>query len=251
MAKLLLIEDDNTLSIVVESYLKRDGHDVERAGTFEDAYRLIEKNTYDLIVLDWTLPDGSGIELLKQFRQKGGATLCLILTGRKEVKEKEIGFDSGGDDYLTKPFHIKELGARVRALLRRPAHFHSNVLSIHNITLDINTHEVTKNGVSIKLHPQEFALLELLLKNPDRVFSSEELLDRIWKSESGASAETLRTSMRRLRKRIDEPDAPSLIENIHSVGYKLRTVPAIPAQANSQERSQETDQETDQETNIE
>lgn len=223
MAKILLVEDDTTLSLVVDSYLKQEGHIVDRAATLDEACKCVYQSEYDLIVLDWTLPDGSGIDLLKQFRQRGGSTLCLILTGKKEVKEKEFGFDSGGDDYLTKPFHIKELGARIRALLRRPAQFHSDTLSFQNITLDTNTHEVTKDGKSIKLHPQEFALLELFLKNPDKVFSSQTLLDRVWKSDSGASAETLRTSMRRLRKQIDIPGSPSFIENVHSVGYKLRS----------------------------
>jgi DNA-binding response OmpR family regulator len=144
-----------------------------------------------------------------------------MLTGKHDIEDKEEGFNAGADDYLTKPFDIKELSARIRALLRRPTNVYDNILSIRNVSLDPNNHIVTKDGAPIKLTPKEFAVLEFFMRNPNKVFKADALLDHIWNSEAGSGPETVRTCIKRLRRQIDMPDVPSIIENVHGVGYKL------------------------------
>lgn len=222
MTKILVVEDDRTLATVVESWLKYQHYVVDMAYTGAEGVELLDTYQYDCIVLDWGLPDAQGIDICKKFRARGGRTPVLMLTGKKEIEEKEEGLDSGADDYLTKPFDVKELAARIRALLRRPPTVYNPVLKCGDITLDTTKHAVAKGGEPIKLFPQEFALLECLLRYPDKIFSTEDLIERVWKSEAGASSETVRTSIKRLRKQIDTPDSPSLVENVHGVGYRLR-----------------------------
>src|SRR5262249_55531986 len=134
------------------------------------------------------------------------------------------GLDSGADDYVTKPFSLKELSARIRALLRRPAAIVPNVVEVGNLSLDSTRYRVLKNGVEVQLMPRDFALLEFLMRHVDLVFSAEQLLLRVWENDSEASPEALRTAIKRLRKKLDDGDdeAESLIENIPRVGYRLR-----------------------------
>jgi DNA-binding response OmpR family regulator len=148
----------------------------------------------------------------------------LMLTGKDSMADKIAGLDVGADDYLTKPFSLKELSARVRALLRRPAVVVSNVLELGSLRLDTQKHRLTKDGAEIQLMPRDFALLEFFMRNPDIVFSSEALLNRVWNDESEAGSDALRTSIKRLRKKLDSGDneADSVIENIPRVGYRFR-----------------------------
>jgi len=146
-----------------------------------------------------------------------------MLTGKMSDVDKETGLDAGADDYLTKPFSMKELLARLRALLRRVSMQAESKLVMHEIELDAEQFIVTKGGVEIPLLPKEFALLEFFLRNPDRVFSSDALLQRIWDTDSEASTNALRSAMRRLRQKLGEDGDNSIIENIHGVGYRLRS----------------------------
>jgi DNA-binding response OmpR family regulator len=188
----------------------------------KDGLELLKLYSYDMILLDWGLPDLTGLDVLKSFRADGGKTPVIFLTGRSETKDKETGLDSGADDYLTKPFDVKELAARIRAVLRRPQHHVDPLLTIGDITIDRSRHKVTKAGSEVKLYRREFALLDFLMCNSDCVFTAEELLDRVWSSEAGVSAETVRTAAARLRKQLDSPSEPSIIENIRGFGYKVR-----------------------------
>ncbi|HEY9788243.1 MAG TPA: response regulator transcription factor, partial [Candidatus Obscuribacterales bacterium] len=147
----------------------------------------------------------------------------IMLTGRAKIDEKEEGLDSGADDYLTKPFSMRELNARVRALLRRPAAYSGNELKARDIVLEPESHRVTKQGREIKLLPKEFALLEFLLRNPGRVFSPEALLERVWESTSDASPDTVRIHVNRLRSKLDTKGEDSIIGTVHGVGYRLDT----------------------------
>jgi len=144
-----------------------------------------------------------------------------MLTAKTATGEKISGLDAGADDYLTKPFDVGEVSARVRALLRRPAALTGNVLKLGQIVLERDTHRVTKTGEEIQLLPKEFALLEFFMRHPSQVFSAEALLDRVWASDSEASPETIRTYIKRLRQKIDNKETPSLIQTVHGVGYKF------------------------------
>lgn len=221
MAKVLIAEDDRDLCNMVVEWLQFEHYTVEAVNDGRSAMEKLQFYQYDIVVLDWEMPQMSGVEVCKKFRSEGGTSPIIMLTGKKLIVEKEEGLDSGADDYLTKPFHMKELSARMRALLRRPSALTSNVLKCRDLSLDPGSFRVTKGGADVQLLPREFALLEFLLRHPGQVFSAEALLDRVWKSDSDASPDALRTCLKRLRKKIDDPEAESVIRTVHGVGYKL------------------------------
>jgi DNA-binding response OmpR family regulator len=221
MAKILLVEDDRDLSGMIVDWLKFEHHIVEAVYDGEGAVNMLKSYQFDAIILDWQLPKIEGVEVLRNFRTSGGQTPVLMLTGKGAIANKEMGLDAGADDYLTKPFHMKELSARLRALLRRPGGVTGNVLTARDICLESGTFRVTKGGADIQLLPKEFALLEFLMRHPNQVFSADALLDRVWKSESNVSPETVRTCLKRLRRKIDTEEQDSLIQTLHGVGYKL------------------------------
>lgn len=221
MAKILLVEDDKVTSSMVRDWLENDRFTVEEAHTGEDALSFLRAYQYDLVVLDWMLPETSGVDVLKAYRSAGGQSPVLMLTGQTQIESKEIGLDCGADDYLTKPFDMRELSARIRALLRRPASTIDSILRCDDLELDTRRSQVRRGNKEIKLMPTEYALLEFLMRNQDRLFSSAELLERVWSSDSQATEIGVRTYITRLRKKIDVDGAPSLITNVHGMGYKL------------------------------
>lgn len=224
MAKVLIIEDDAGLIDMIEDWLTSEHYLTERAMTGGEAEELIRNYTYDVIVLDWQLPEVSGIDLLKALRADGNSTPVLMLTGKDAIDDKEMGLDAGADDYLTKPFHMKELSARLRALLRRVGSSNANELTMGPLWLDPGSFIATLDGKSINLLPKEFQVLEHLMRHPGQVFSAEQLLDRVWKSESDVGPESVRQCIKRLRKKIEIEGQDSLIETLYGVGYKLRNI---------------------------
>ncbi len=221
MARILIVEDDVKLSGVIDDWLSEDKHEVELASSGTKGLELARAKKFDLLILDWNLPGLSGIELCKEYRTTGGSAAIIMLTGRNEIQDKESGLDSGADDYLTKPFHMRELGARVRALLRRSREIGESVIQIGALTLDSQSRELTINARAVHLMPREFSLLETLMRQPGRVFSQDELLDRVWGNEKDLPPDTLRVHIARLRSKIDQPDKDSIIKTVHRVGYKL------------------------------
>lgn len=223
MAKVLLVEDDLVTCDMVRDWLEHELYVVEEAHNGEEALDLLKLYQYDIVVLDWALPGLSGVETLQKFRSSGGVTPVLMLTGRRSISEKETGLDAGADDYLTKPFDMRELSARLRALLRRQAAPRSSVMSCRSITLDPASCQVTRNGEELKLLPTEYALLEFFMRHPDRVFSTDDILNHVWKSDSEATATAVRTYITRLRKKLDQEGKPSIITTVHGIGYKLES----------------------------
>ncbi|MFN8656268.1 MAG: response regulator transcription factor [Candidatus Obscuribacterales bacterium] len=221
MAKILIVEDEPDLSDPIRAFLMHEHHIVEVVDNGLEALERLRFYKYDVIILDWMLPGLQGVEVCKQFRAGGGTTPILMLTARKQTTEKIFALDAGADDYLTKPFDVQEVSARVRALLRRPAAMSGNVLKARNLVLETSTFKVTREDEDIQLLPKEFALLEFLMRHPNQVFSAEALLDRVWASDSDASPETIRTYVKRLRQKIDTTGQPSIIGTVHGVGYKL------------------------------
>lgn len=222
MAKILIVEDDHFLCDLVKDNLSSLNHTVDIAHNGRAGLDMLSIAVYDVILLDWEMPEMTGVELLKQFRSRGGKTPVIMLTKKGSINEKEVGFDSGTDDYLTKPFEMRELQARLRALLRRPANIVSNVLSAGCLSLDTDKHEVTKDGQPVSLLPKEFALLEFFMRHPNQTFSSDAILSRVWSTDTDASEEAVTTCIRRLRKKIDTADKPSMISTVYGVGYKLQ-----------------------------
>ncbi len=221
MAKILVVEDEKDLAKLIAEWLNREHHLVEIVTDGSAALLELKNNTYDVIVLDWMLPELSGIEICKRYRALGGNAAIIMLTAKQGLDEKEIGFESGVDDYLTKPFQLKELAMRVKALLRRTVSEHHHTYKINDIEVDIENHRVIKDNQEIHLLPQEFRLLEFFLRHPQRIFSSDELIRSVWETEAIAHLDTVRGHITRLRKKLDSPGKNSIITTVHGVGYKL------------------------------
>lgn len=221
MAKLLMIEDDIELATKVRDWLQFEKFTVDVAHNGADANHFLAAYEYDLVILDWQLPDITGIEICKSFRAKGGTTPILFLTGRDAIENKEQGLDAGADDYLTKPFHVKELTARLRALLRRRPGLVPQTISCANLTLESATFRVKNEGKEIQLLPKEYALLEYFMRRPNQVFSSKALLNAVWDSDSEASEDTIRTYIKTLRRKVTPAKGECPIKTVHGLGYKI------------------------------
>ncbi|MCA9800545.1 MAG: response regulator transcription factor [Cyanobacteria bacterium HKST-UBA02] len=225
MAKILLVEDDRVMALTIITAMEGQQHTVEHVVEGKEALMMLMLTSYDLVILDWALPDLQGIDVLAQMRQRRDSTPVIMLTARELEQDKERGLDAGADDYVTKPFSLKELAARVRALLRRSSGNATNLITAGLLSLDMQTHELRKEDVRIALLPMEFALIEFLMRNPGEVFSADALLERVWHSHSESSVEAVRTCIKRLRQKLDSEDTPvsqSVIETIPKVGYRLR-----------------------------
>ena len=221
MPKILVVEDDLALQRMIIDWLSLDHYTIETANDGMEAMDRLKFYQYDVVILDWQLPLASGIEVIRAYRSGGGKTPVLMLTGKSEIPDKEESFDSGVDDYLTKPFHMKELSARLRALLRRPANLVQEMLQVGPLTIDRRSHVVTLAGENIDLKPTEYSLLEFLMRHPGQVFGAEALLDRVWSSQSDSTVDALTTCIKRLRKKITPAGCEPIIKTVYGVGYKL------------------------------
>lgn len=222
MAKILVVEDDEEISGLIRDVLAVEHHTVECVVDGKEALERLRFYKYDMAIMDWNLPGLPGIEICSQYRTKGGTIPILILTGRTDVLEREAGLDSGADDYLTKPFHMRELSARVRALLRRSGQVSGNILTAGRVKLDPQTFRVHVDDVEVRLLPKEFALLEFLMRNKNQVFSVNGLLDHVWADGSESSVDALRQCLARLRKKIDKDGEESLITTVVGRGYTIK-----------------------------
>lgn len=222
MAKVLLAEDDPDILSNVSDWLRTEKYTVDAVKTGSDALEHLKFYEYDVIILDWNMPGITGVNVCSQYRASGGKTPILMLTGRDKVIEKAEGLDAGADDYLTKPFDVIELSARLRALLRRPKNVQENLIRFGHVQINTVAREVTVAGNSVVLLPLEYALLEFLIRYPNQVFSHSTLVERVWKSDSIATAESVRTYVMSLRKKIAVSGQPSIIKTVHGLGYKLQ-----------------------------
>ena len=221
MAKILVVEDNTELADNIREWLELEEYSVDCCNDGLSGLAYLQTYEYDLVLLDWTMPKITGIELLKQYRAKGGSAPVLMLTGRRTLDDKEDGLDAGADDYLTKPFEMRELSARIRALLRRARPQPTDTLKIANLVLDKKARRVSREGKELKLMPKDFAILELLMSYPNKVFSPEALIERIWSTDTDASPEVVRKHINRIREKIDADGKASLIRTVHGVGYAL------------------------------
>lgn len=221
MSKILVVEDNDELRENIREWLLMESYLVDAVADGTQAIAYLDTYEYDLVVLDWTLPGMTGIEICKQFRGKGGVTPILMLTGRRTIDDKETGLDAGADDYLTKPFEMRELTARARALLRRAGTPINQQLKARDIILDRQAKRITKAGKEVRLMPKDFAILEILMTHPDRVFSAEALVERIWSADADVTGDVVRKHVNRIRTLIDSPNEESLIRTVHGAGYSL------------------------------
>lgn len=223
-ARILVIEDDAALLTLLEYNLQAAGYDVATAASAEDGRALHSDGSFDLIVLDWMLPEMSGIEFCAQLRRatKTPQIPILMLTARGEEADRVRGLSTGADDYVVKPFSVPELMARVKALLRRSAPERiSETLSVGDITMDRAAHRVTRDNREITLGPTEYRLLEVLMENTGRVLSRSQLLDRVWGNTAEIDERTIDVHVGRLRKALVRGQDADRIRTVRGAGYVL------------------------------
>ncbi len=222
MPKILIIEDDPVVAQSILDWAESQHHTAELVETGPDGLDRLKFYSYDMAILDWGLPGMSGLEVLASYRNAGGIQVpILMLTGRGSLSDKEIGLDSGADDYLTKPFDIRELAARIRALLRRPTDIAPTVNGNPRFGLDHHTYSLVRNGEKIKLLPKEFAIVEFLMRHQGQFFAPEQILNHVWESNSESTVSALRTCIKRLRQRIERDNEAPVIVTSRGYGYKL------------------------------
>ena len=222
--KLLLVEDEERLTAVLKTFFEKENFSVETVSDGEDAIFHAESLKPDIILLDWMLPNMSGLEICRQIRSAKDlkTTPIIFLTAKGEEEDKLRGLDTGADDYVTKPFSQMELLARINSLLRRskPSNLDDQLSYKNTITMDLKTFRVKREGKTVKLNPKEFELLKLFLENPGKVFSRDQLLDKIW-GDVNVEVRTVDVHIRRLRKNININNTKDLIRTVRSSGYSL------------------------------
>ncbi len=220
----LVVEDEDALATLLQYNLEKEGYQVALAADGEEALMLVDERMPDLVVLDWMLPKISGIELCRRLRGRSETRNMpiMMLTARGEESDRIRGLDTGADDYVTKPFSMTELAARIRAVLRRirPGLAEDRV-SHGDITMDRVAHRVRRGGREIHLGPTEFRLLDYLMQHPGRVFSREQLLDAVWGSDVYVEARTVDVHIGRLRKALNTEEEVDPIRTVRSAGYSL------------------------------
>lgn len=221
MADILLTEDDAHAYDLLKLYLEDDHHVVQVATNGEQTTSYLKERDFDLIILDWMLPDTSGPKLCQQYRAGGGQAPVLMLTARSTAQDKADGLDSGADDYMVKPVNRTEFSSRIRALLRRPKSITGTVLRICDLELDTRLCQVKKSGVPIELTQKEFALLELLMRYPNQTFSVESIIARVWKPTEQTSELSVRTHMKTLRHKLGDNREHGLIKTRVGAGYRI------------------------------
>lgn len=222
--RVLLIDDDDALTTLLTQQLTAQNYVVDRVADGETGWAYSSTFEYDLIILDWMLPQLNGIHLCQRLREQGYGVPILLLTAKDEQTDKVRGLEAGADDYVVKPFDIEELLARIRVLLRRALAEVVPMLAWGDLCLDPISCEVTYHGQMVDLTAKEYALLELFLRHSHQVFEASTLLDRIWSSEAFPSEATVRSHIRGLRRKLKAVGAPAdLVETVHGLGYRLKT----------------------------
>jgi two-component system copper resistance phosphate regulon response regulator CusR len=228
--RVLVVEDEQKINRAVCQALREEAYAVDSATDGESAEELALVNEYDLIVLDLMLPKKSGLVLCRTLRERGITTPILILTAKDAVEDRVQGLDSGADDYVVKPFHMDELLARARALLRRDTAVKTSRLQLADLVVDTSSHRVTRAGTPIELTSKEYAMLEYFMRNADQVLTRTIISEHVWDEEFDSLSNIIDVYVRRLRRKIDEGYSPRLLHTIRGSGYLLGILPEeVPA----------------------
>jgi DNA-binding response OmpR family regulator len=226
MKRVLIVEDEALMARMLARVLREEGYAAETAGDGRSGFARAAGESFDLLILDWMLPDRSGIQIVRGLRAAGVGTPVLMLTARDQVEDRVEGLDAGADDYLSKPFALPELLARVRALTRRPqAEPAEATVRTGDLALDPVLHVVRRGDEEIYLTAKEFALLHTLVRRPGRVFTRSVLLDTIWGAPGEVRTNVVEIYVSYLRKKLDREGEPSLIRTVRGVGYTFRPGP--------------------------
>ena len=216
--RILLVEDSEGLGEVIQDQIADEGHAIDWVQTISYAEASLRTTRYDLILLDLMLPDGSGIDLLKQIRQSGGLTPVIILTARDQLSDRINGLNAGADDYLVKPFDLSELSARIAAVSRRYAGNPNPKLQIGTLEVDLTKHQISRDGVSINLTAREWALFEAFIQRPGTLLSKSQLEDHLYAYGTEIESNTIEVYVSRLRKKLGKDH----LETVRGLGYRMR-----------------------------
>jgi DNA-binding response OmpR family regulator len=219
--KVLIVEDEKRIASFVRKGLEAQGFVVEISQDGDEGYALATSRPYDVLVLDIMLPGRDGLSILRNLRERRIPLPVILLTARSELNERLEGLNLGADDYLTKPFHIEELIARLHAVTRRAAGASQSVLAVADLTLNLLTRKVTRGDQALELTAREFSLLEHLMRSPGRVLTRVEICERVWDYNFDPGTNLVDVYIQRLRKKVDGASAQKLIETIRGVGYRI------------------------------
>lgn len=222
--KVLVIEDEKKIASFLRKGLEAQGFVVEHAANGDDGYARAISEPFDAVVLDIMLPGRDGLSILRNLRERKIAVPVILLTARSELNERLEGLNLGADDYLTKPFHIEELVARLHAITRRAAGQSQSILAAGDLKMNLLTRKVTRGDQSIELTTREFSLLEQLLRSPGRVLTRIEICERVWDYHFDPGTNLVDVYIQRLRKKVDGDEPVKLIETIRGVGYRIRAM---------------------------
>ena len=221
--RLLVVEDEIHLQNIIKKRLIKEHYSVHACGDGREALHYLAVSPYDAVILDIMLPGLSGIEVLKRIRAEGNRVPVLFLTARDGVDDRVSGLDCGADDYLVKPFAFEELLARIRVMLRRSTEHTTDELTLADLTVNLKSHQVSRNGQNIELSGKEYAMLEYLIRNQGRVLSREQIEQHVWSFDYEGGSNMVDVYIRYLRKKIDEGFEQKLIHTVRGAGYVMRT----------------------------
>ena len=219
-AVILVVEDDEGIQDMLSYSLEPEGFKLHSAYTVKESWEIIENKQIDLVLLDWMLPDRSGIDLLHRIRKYYSQIPVIMITARSEEEDRVLGLDVGADDYITKPFSVRELKSRIHAVLRRTMTAEQPI-QIGDLYLDPVSQRVKANEQELKLPPTEFRLLHYFMSHPDRVFTRGQLLDQAWGTHVYVEERTVDVHIRRLRKNLEPFNLDALIQTVHGRGYRF------------------------------
>lgn len=226
--RILVVEDDDSLRKIIVKRLEQEYYSVDSTDNGSDALDYIDAGSYDCVLLDWMLPQVSGMEILTHMRKQQLSTPALILTARDSVQDRVTGLDTGADDYLTKPFSLDELSARVRALLRRGIPDKNPILQLSDLSMDVAARRVFRGEQEIELTSKEYALLEYMMRHIGQVLTRDQLIEHVWNFDFEYDSNIVDVYMRYLRRKIDTPFSSNLIQTIRGHGYTLRETEETP-----------------------
>jgi|SRR5690625_833336 len=226
MKRILIVEDEDKLSRVIQLELQYENYETAIASNGKDALRYIEEEAWDLVLLDIMIPQLSGLEVLRRVRKKDNATPIILLTARDEVHDKVSGLDLGANDYVTKPFQIEELLARIRVHLRNHSsqEKRTETLEIGELSVNIDMHQVIRKNEELELTPREFDLLVFLMKNKNIVLTREQIMEQVWGYDYFGDTNVVDVYIRYLRQKIDKPFNEAYIQTVRGVGYTMKDV---------------------------
>ncbi len=221
--KLILIEDERELSKTISSYLKEEQYKIDNAYSYSEASSLINIYEYDCALVDLMLPDGNGLDLIKKIKEVNRQCGIIIISAKESLDDKIYGLNTGADDYITKPFHLAELNARIKSLIRRKLFDGGNQIEINELKIDIDKRELLINHSQVELTRREFDLLLFFISNKERVLNKEAIVEHVWGDNASAfdNYDFVYTHVKNLRKKLKENDAADYIKSVYGIGYKF------------------------------